>query len=47
MNDDWTEESYSRRCANGTWLGCVMLVIVMALGVIIGWMAYHWVVICP
>lgn len=36
-----------RRCGNGEWFGCVILVVVMALGVIVGWMAYHWVAACP
>jgi len=35
------------RFANGAWLGCLLLGLVMTVGFIAGWAGHHWVVVCP
>jgi hypothetical protein len=48
MNGDWTDPNKDlRRCANGEWLGCLLMGLMLAIGAIVGWAGYHWIAVCP
>ena len=47
---DWLraeEEADLRRCANPEWIGCVMLILSLVGGIVLGWLGYLWVSVCP
>lgn len=48
MNGDWTDPNKDlRRCANGEWLGCLLMGLMLAIGAIVGWAGHHWIAVCP